>query len=113
MNLKEQIVQAQDLKTEVINIPEWGMDITIRQLSSQLVNDIQDLLAKTKEDDRYKNYIPMFVAFSIIDPDTGERVFGNNDVSLLAKKSGVVLKKIYDAADRLNNINSLEEKAKN
>ena len=34
MLTREQILKAQELKTKVINVPEWGGEITLKQLTS-------------------------------------------------------------------------------
>lgn len=95
-------------KTKVISVPEWGgIEFTIRQISGADVANQEGFeegasLAHT-------------AAASIIDPETGERVFSSSAADIAELQSYTVsgLLRINDEVKAFNKIQSPEATAKN
>jgi len=116
MSLKNQIFASHDLKTEVLDIFEWGIpNFNIRELTAaqrgQLFEKIQDLDGKPIADDQY---FAILVSMGAIDAD-GERIFSDEDVDALLEKSPFVLRRIGKAINTLSGIttDSVSEAEKN
>lgn len=118
MNLREKILAADDLKFEDVPIPEWDATVRVRALTSGERDRWEALTYLDKkggassapEDIRAK-----LIAFSCVDPETNERLFTENDIAALTKKSGVAMNRLWAVASHISRILSsdVEELAKN
>jgi hypothetical protein len=114
MNLREQILQIQDLKEETFKVPEWAMDITIRELSARDVNDVQKYLSKLDKNVPLLITAAVYACFGIIDPITKKRVFSESDIPAITDKSPTVLYNIFIKLNKLSGgSESVEDQAKN
>ena len=108
---REQILGRDDLKREVIEVPEWGGSIVIRELraSEREVFEKRVIqaggsgpgLAKTLGDLRVS-----LVVKCIVDPATGERVFDDSDTKALNENSATAIARIFALCSRLSGISS-------
>jgi len=104
MSLRNRILAARDLKSDVMDIPEWdGVTIEVRGMSGRVrAKFIETMFEKglTNEQDQAKMgaaMIPLFPEFvldAVCDPSTGERVFEAGDLDELLRKNGAVLERI-------------------
>lgn len=99
LNDKHKILAVDDTQLEKIVVPEWDAEVYIRVLTGTdrvyFENAIDD-----KGKDR-KNIMAVLCALSIVD-DRGNRLFSNEDVDALSKKSSKALARIAKAALSLN-----------
>lgn len=105
---KEQILAAQDIKIEKVNVPEWGEGayVNVRSLSglerdafeAGLVSFINGVAVP-----HIQQYRSRLCAIAICD-DEGKRVFTDREIAEIGKKNGVVLDRIADAASRLSGL---------
>lgn len=91
---REQILAAQDLRREVVNVPEWGGSITVTELTEA---EYEDFVASA--DPKTRN--AAFVALCITN-DAGERLLSKDDVEALRKKSPRVISRLRAACMRVN-----------
>ena len=121
---RDAILRADNLKTEEVKVPEWidpetgaeavlvqelrGRDrdeweasLTV-QRGGQMVPDTANMRAK-------------LAARCIVDPDSRQPLFTQQDVAALGELSAGALDRVFDVAARLSglNQNALEELAKN
>ena len=110
---KKDILSAKDRTTIVMDIPEWGGEITLGSLSSQDRDRYEEALTGSNVD-KYDNIVAKFVAKSIMD-ENGERIFTEKDITELGKKSGKVMLRIFMEARKLNDLteDDVKESAKN
>lgn len=110
---KKDILEAKDRKTKVVSVPEWGGDITLSVLASKDRDRYEELLT-SETIDKYDNVVANYVAKSIVD-ENGERMFSEQDITELGKKSGAVMLRIFKQAGELNDFSDKEitELAKN
>ena len=109
---KQQILQAEDIKTEIVPVPEWGGEVIVRTMSGT-DRDIWDNLM-FKESDYMNNNRARLCACTIVD-DNGNLLFSEEDLEALGKKSSLALNRAYEVAKRLNGLGSdeIEDLAKN
>ncbi len=115
---REQILNADDLKTEEVNVPEWGGTVKVRAMTgterdafeASLVDNTHGKTPQMKTE----NIRAKLVAKTIIDAD-GKQLFGVADIEALGKKSAAALDRIYGVSSRLSKISAedVEELAKN
>ncbi len=114
---KEQILSAEDRKTKEVEVPEWGGNVLISELTAE---DRDRFEAEFVDSKSKKGENPLFnirarlAALTIVD-ENGNRLFNDADIKALGKKSGSCLDKIFAVAQKINGIgnNDIEEIAKN
>lgn len=94
---KAAIMAASDVKLEKINVPEWGGDVYLKTLSGTERDAFEDAYST----DRMKNFRPRFLVLTLCDKD-GNRLFTDEEVQTLGKKSSAVIAKLFDKAWALN-----------
>lgn len=116
MSLREKILAADDLKWEDVKVPEWDATVRVRALTSgerdrwEVITYLGKDGVTTPEDIRAK-----LIAFACVDPETNERLFTEEDIVALSKKSGVAMNRLWPVASRLSRVSSsdVDELAKN
>lgn len=111
---KASILAAQDLKTEVVAVPEWGGDVTVRMLTAADRDALSFSLIGPDGKTNTQDYKAKLVARCLVGED-GQRLFADDEVQLLGAKSAVALERVFVVADRLNQISNaaIEEAEKN
>lgn len=109
---REDILGADDLDFEYVDVPEWGGTVKIRALTSKEKDLYQISLIKNpgkSEEINLANATAKLVALSIIDEE-GRSVFGTQDVIALGQKSGSALSLCYEACQRLSAVSDQDIK---
>lgn len=115
---RDQILEAADLVIEPVPVPEWGGDVGVRVMSAADRDAFEASMIEVGEDGRRRPHLvnmrAKLVAAAACD-DAGNRIFADEDVLLLARKSSAALNRVYEAAARLNGLGnrSVEDAAKN
>ena len=94
---KKAILEAKDIKTKEIEVPEWGGAVCIRIISGA-DRDVFEQAYSEKKMDAFRT---RFLVLTICDA-SGERVFTNDEVEALNKKSSKVLNRLFDEAWEFN-----------
>jgi hypothetical protein len=105
---RENILQAQDIQTEEVEVPEWGGTVLVRGL----MGEERDALEASMIEGKGKNYNvnlrnlrAKLVARSVVD-ENGKRIFEDSDIAALGKKSATALARVYDVAQRLSGLSN-------
>ena len=102
MDIRSRILKADDLPTEKVDIPEWGVTLFVRSMSGRdrdlFESQMLDLSGQGK---RMDNFRARLAVFCTVDED-GKRVFKDGDIATLGQKSGRALDRIFDKASKLN-----------
>ena len=110
---RDEILNAKDLPTETVNVPEWGGSVKIRSITAFERDSFEQSIIDGKKTNM-SNIRARFCALIIVD-DKGDRVFGDLDMAILGRKSGKALGRIFDAGQKLNGFSKedFEELEKN
>ena len=100
---RDQILQAQDLRSEEVSVPEWGGVIRVRELAAGERERIAGLV--TAHDGRSRE---IMVALTAIDGD-GNQLFSLDDIEQLAKKGEAAIQRVAEVASRLSGIGKAAE----
>jgi len=106
MLTKAQILKADDLPNDVVQVPEWGGEVTVRTLAAWEKDQWEESLTESKGKKMkldMGNLRAKLCALCIVD-GKGNRLFSDKDIEALGKKSALVISRIYDAAAALNGI---------
>jgi hypothetical protein len=103
---RDEILSADDIKRELVAVPEWGGDVYVKAMSGTerdlFESSIVELRGK-KQQVNMKDVRAKLAACSICD-EKGKRVFTDADVNALAKKSAAALQRVFTVAQRLSGI---------
>ena len=127
---RNQILEAKDIKTKTISVPEWGGDIMIKQLSAKDYNDIEMSQINIKKirakqlfqnkdidvdfeevinDNAIKNRNIMLIVKSCVDENM-QPLFDEADVELLASKNVNVIDRIVAEIIEFNDATAMSSK---
>jgi hypothetical protein len=101
-------------KRQKVKVPEWGGEVFVKIMTGaerdQWELEATDLLANPKS----ANIRAFLCALTICD-DKGARLFSDDQIAELGKKSSVALERIFQVAREINKVNDtdLEELEKN
>lgn len=103
---KAQILEVDDRPETEVEVPEWGGVVFIRALSGTDRDSWEQSVLEQHGEDVQVNMAgarAKLAALSIVDAD-GERMFSEDEIDELSKKSGRALDRIFSAARKLNGI---------
>lgn len=103
---RDQVLGAEDLSYEIVDVPEWGGKVRVRGLTGTERDAFEASMVKSTgkiQKIDTANIRAKLCALTMVD-DEGERLFTDSDVALLGKKSASALDRVYDAAARLSKI---------
>jgi len=114
---KEAIKAAQVLvRVEKVELPEWDGYIYVREMSAKARDAFESATFtfddKGRLDKNLSNYRAKFVVLTACD-ETGKLVFAPEDAEWLGERQASTVQKIFDAAQKLNNVPEAEELEKN
>jgi hypothetical protein len=100
---KQQIINADDLRTEDIECPEWGGSVRVRALTAKERDAYEASLMKRDGKKYVSNFVnarAKLVGLCLID-DGGARLFNDDEVSSLGEKSCIAMNRVFEACQRL------------
>lgn len=104
------ILEADDLTTEDVEVPEWGGSVRIRALTGVERDRLEaSMLGKNGQASAAKmaNFRARIVATCMVD-ENGDSVFGTADVVALGAKSAAALERVSEAAQRLSGLSETD-----
>jgi hypothetical protein len=101
---RQQILEADDIRIEEVNVPEWGGSVCVRTFSAA------DRARFELGTDEVRDVRERLAAATICD-EAGNLIFTAEDVEALGKKSGAALDRVFARARKLNRLSNkdLEE----
>ena len=110
MLTKDQILSANDRNIQEIEVPEWGGTVYIRNMTGGERDAYEMSLIKMQGRNMQAdlaNARAKLCAICICDQD-GNRLFTDDEVQELSKKSASALDRVYEQAEKLNGLKSDE-----
>ena len=90
------ILGFKDLKTKTITVDAWKCELTIRELSLDEGIGMLSMASKDDgEDTLNAGDIAQIVAWGVINPETDERLFSDDDIPQLMRKNPKPMMEIY------------------
>ena len=101
--LRKAILEADDIETEVVDVPQWGVKVEVRGMTSK---ERAKLLRSTTVDGQvdFNRWFPDLLIATIHDPESGDRIFTQADRDALNQKSGAAISHLADVAARLSGL---------
>ena len=111
---RDAILGAPDLATYDVDVPEWGGVVRVRMLTARERDAFEASCMKTKRDGSSEfnpvNVRAKLVALCLVDAQ-GQRLFGEDDISALGRKSAKALSRIFTEASKLNGLTADDVKS--
>lgn len=110
---KDEILKADDLKTETVEVPEWGGSVLVKGMTGKMRDEFEQEIVKGKKV-KMSNIRAKLCQVSIVD-ESGELMFNTSDIVKLGGKSASALDRVFEIASRLSGISKddVEELEKN
>lgn len=111
---RSQILEANDLVLESVDVPEWGGSVVVRAMTGAdrdaFENSLYTFDAAGKAKQELSNMRMKLLAMTIVD-DNGNRLFSADDIGALGRKGAAPIERVYAVAQRLNLIGASGEAA--
>jgi hypothetical protein len=103
--LKQAIADAEDELSEDVFVPEWNVTLQVRSLSGHARASIVEQL-QGADGASFSTFYPELVIESTYDPDTGEKVFNNDeaDRNLILSKNAKALDRVAKKAMQMSGL---------
>lgn len=98
---KEAILNSSDLKRETVDVPEWGGEVLVRELTSAERDQFEIFILERKKQDDYRGVRAKLLSLTVVN-EAGERLFSDDDIEALAQKSASAVDRIFSVAQRLS-----------
>lgn len=103
---REDILSKNDLKREVVSVPEWSGDICVSEMTAAARDEWEQAIISKDDGGRIVNPRAKLVAATVIDPDSGKLLFTESDILALSRLSAKAIDRITDVAQRINGLSS-------
>lgn len=116
---RDDILNADDRKTEIVAVPEWGGAVTVRSLTGLERDRYEGSMVSYKRNAKgvpeidaveTDNVRARLASMTIID-EAGGNLFTEGDVLILGMKSAAALERVFKVAQRLSNLSDADVEA--
>lgn len=113
MTTKQSILDAPDRDFEVVDVPKWGK-VSILVMSGAERDAFEQSCADENKRATMENIRARLLVRTLGDEE-GKRLFEDSDAAALGKKSGKILGKLFDLAQKANGLSKedIDELRKN
>lgn len=115
---RDQILESEDIKTELVDVPEWGGKVGVRMMTGTERDEFEAHIVVRNGDDvstNMANFRAKLCASTMVN-ENGNLYFPNpEDVKALGKKSAKALDRVFAVAQKINGMGreDVEELTKN
>lgn len=104
MGLAESILASAKFRVEKLHVPEWGMDVWVRELKASERDRFEGEQAINRGTLKlYQNFRARFLVLTVCD-ESGARAFADNQVEAIGSLPAAGVDRVFDAAAKLNRI---------
>lgn len=99
MSLRDQILNAEDVESEIVAVDGWGgARVEVRSMSTAM----REKLSQFAGEGDTESWTAAVVIATCYDPETGEQLFTKDDVAAINSKNGKNVQALADAGLRLS-----------
>lgn len=103
MLTREAILAADDIRRELVSVPEWGGDVYVKMLTGAERARWEARAVKSGNVDSLEDMPAILLAATVCD-EAGALLFTPEDYPALSAKSSSAVSRVFRAAFRLNNL---------
>jgi len=105
---RDAILSADDLRSEVVEVPEWGGSVYVRMMTAAERDRFEAAVIAAKDASVKTDVRSMLAQFTVCD-EAKRPLFTLEDMERLGQKSYAAMDRIWDAATRLNRMGPKDE----
>lgn len=102
MSLRDRILAADDIQSEMVDVPEWGVTVEVRGMNGADRSRILDAAAASDGNLSVGTMYVDTVIASCYDPESGLRIFSDADRDSLLGKSASAIDRLAQVGMRLS-----------
>jgi hypothetical protein len=102
VSIRNQILALNDIPSEIVDIPEWGVKVEVRGMTGAERTRIMDMATKNAGEFNLQFVYPEIVIATSFDTETGEQIFQPSDRDALLAKSANALDRLASVGMRLS-----------
>lgn len=114
MSLRDKILSADDLTSETVDVPEWGVTLEVRSPTAKVRSRMVSAAIRTNDDGEtttdLESVYPQFLIACCFDPESGEKVFEDDDQEVINAKSSAAVERVAKACLRVSGLSDDTEK---
>lgn len=107
MSLRDKILAIQnDTPSEIVEIPEWGgLKVLVKGFTLGAKDDfLASILDKATNEPNLKAFNVGILVGTAHDPESGERLFSEEDIPVLKQKSAAAIDRLIQVGQRLSGL---------
>lgn len=114
LSIRDRIAAVAPYSSKLVPVEEWGIEAEIRSLSLGERNEMLNKAAGDDGDADIRSIYPEMVVRCTFDPETGERVFGDDDIAFINSRPANLVDKLAVPAMELSGMadDAVEDEAK-
>lgn len=101
---KADILSADDLKREIVEVPEWGGAVYVRVLPGRERDAFEERLLTSKTKSGTLPNVRASLCAAAICDESGKPLFDEKDIAALGERSGAALTRVFAAASKINRL---------
>jgi hypothetical protein len=102
VSIRDLILAKQDIPSEVVEVPEWGVKVEVRGMTGAERTRIMDKASDNNGQVNLQFIYPEIVIATSFDPESGEQIFVPADRDVLLSKSASAIDRIALVGMRLS-----------
>ena len=102
MSIRDQILAKQDIPSEIVDVPEWGVKVEVRGMTGAERTRIMDLAIDNKGGVNLQFVYPEIVIATSFDAESGVQIFKPADRDALLAKAATALDRLAGVGMRLS-----------
>ena len=103
-NLRDLILEADDLDSDLIEVPEWGATVKVVGMSGAARARVMAMAISPEGTVQLDKIYPELLLTCVLDPETDQPIFLPGDGEAIMQKSGKVVERLAMRAAELSGI---------
>jgi len=101
---RDSILGAEDLPLVEVAVPEWGGSVWVKPMTAAGRDAFEVAVSDDNGEVDRRNFRAKLVARCAVDPETGVRLFKDDDAKALGSKNALPLSRIFEAAAKASGL---------
>lgn len=102
MDLRNKILSSKDLKSELVHVPEWDVEVLVQSMTAGERGEVLEAVRDLSGAIRLGKMQTLVALKCARDPETKARIFEDGDLDVLAGKLAAAVDRIATAGMRLS-----------
>jgi len=98
MSLRDKIFSSDDIKKELVEVPEWGVSVEIRSMTALERSKLMENAASSDGKINIGSMYALTVISTVYDPESGLPIFTDKDREAVLSKNGAVVERLATIA---------------